>query len=191
MKMMFKTDYKELAHLLDEHEIQATPAEIHGILCGLICGGIALDGNSWQEPFNDLVNDGFGLPAAVKKAVNELYQATSQSLYEVEYTFDLLLPGDQLPLDERTDAMAQWVQSYLVGFGICQKDLNRLSAELREVIEDFAEIAQVSAEFDQEDEIAQQAYSEVIEYLRVGVLLGYAELGSRPKQQPQVKPTLH
>jgi len=191
MKKMSMPNYKDISQLLEQHEIMATPAEIHGILCGLICGGISLDGKSWLAPFNDLVNDGFGLPAAVKKVVTDLYMATSQSLYDIEYSFDLLLPDDELPLDERTDAMAQWVQSFLVGFGVRQTDLNKLSADLKEVIEDFSEIAQVSAEFDQEDESAEQAYSEVIEYLRVGSMLGYAELGARPNQEQPEKPTLH
>jgi len=191
MKKMSMPNYKEMTQLLEQHEITASPAEIHGILCGLICGGITLDGKSWLEPFNELVNDGFGLPAAVKKVVSDLYLTTSQSLYEIEFSFDLLLPAEELPLDERTDAMAQWVQSFLVGFGVRQTDLNKLSAELKEVIEDFSEIAQVSAEFDQEDETAEQAYSEVIEYLRVGAMLSYAELGARPNQEQPKKPTLH
>ena len=61
--------YAAVADLMEQHELMATAVEAHGVICGLVCGGVALDDKSWLPHFNDLVNDGFGLPAPVRGAV--------------------------------------------------------------------------------------------------------------------------
>ena len=51
------SQYNQASDLLDSHQIMATPAEIHGVLCGLLCGGINLQEHVWLHEFNQLVND--------------------------------------------------------------------------------------------------------------------------------------
>ena len=58
--------YDQAARLLDEREVMASPAEVHGVLCGLLCGGASDDKSVWQSEINDLLNDGYSLPAPVR-----------------------------------------------------------------------------------------------------------------------------
>ena len=72
--------YAAVADLMEQHELMATAVEAHGVICGLVCGGVVLDDKSWLPPFNDLINDGFGLPAPVRQVMTDLYQGVIESL---------------------------------------------------------------------------------------------------------------
>ena len=50
--------YSAAAELLDAQDVMATPAELHGVLCGMLCGGAPLRRDAWLQEFNELVNDG-------------------------------------------------------------------------------------------------------------------------------------
>ena len=86
--------YAVVADLMEQHELMATAVEAHGVICGLVCGGVALDDKSWLPPFNDLVNDGFGLPAPVRQVMTDLYHEIVESLM-AQKGVELLLPSDE------------------------------------------------------------------------------------------------
>ncbi len=182
-------EFDLVTQAMESADVMAGAAEVHGVICGLICGGVELDGKSWLEPFNDLINEGFGLPSEAKRVAEEIYHTSCYQIGDANLSFALLLPDDNIPLDERAEAMSQWVQSFLVGFGMVQQELNKASEDLQELIKDFSDISQVSLDFEQEDEESEVAYAEVIEYLRVGAILSFNELGK--KSAAETKPTLH
>ncbi|MCS3457639.1 UPF0149 family protein [Aeromonas rivuli] len=182
-------NYAALADLMDQHELMATAVEAHGVICGLICGGVPLDDKSWLAPFNDLVNDGFGLPAQVRQVMTELYQDAIEGLM-AQKGVELLLPSDDAPLDERIDGLVDWSQAFLAGFGVVQQELSKASEELQEMIQDIANITQVSEEFDQEDEENEVAFLVLYEHVKLGVMMTFEEFGKRP-DTPDAPPTLH
>lgn len=183
-----RLDYDAFSDLLEQHNMVVTPAEVHGVLCGLISGGMAKDDIRWQQHFNALLNDDFGLPAELKKAVNLLFYRIYDELLG-QTQFELLLPQDDIPLDERIDALMEWAGAFLAGFGVVQQELNKASPELREMIQDISSITQLSSEFDQEDEENEAAFVVLYEHLKLGVTLAFEEFG---KGQPVAKrPTLH
>ena len=57
--------YEEASALLSSQDVMASPAELHGVLCGLLCGGAPIAKSLWLQEFNDLVNDGAPLPEGV------------------------------------------------------------------------------------------------------------------------------
>ncbi len=183
-------DFNEVTRVLESASLMVGAAEFHGVLAGLICAGVKLDATSWEAPFNDLVNEGFGLPPEAKKLAIELYSTICVQLTDGNMAFTLLLPDDEQPLDERAEAMAQWAQSFLVGFGMMQSKLNQASENIQELITDIRDISQVSLDFEQEDEESELAFSEVSEYLRIGALLCFNEFG-QPLTPVKDKPTLH
>jgi hypothetical protein len=73
-----------------------------------------------------------------------------------------------------------WVQGFNLGFGLQQKQTVGLSDDVKEVLKDFAEIANLSDEIE-EDETTEQAYFEISEYVRISALLCFTELGSPPE----------
>ena len=121
--------------------------------------------------------------------MTDLYEGVIESLM-AQKGVELLLPSDEAPLDERIDALVDWSQAFLAGFGVVQQELTRASEELQEMIQDIASITQVSAEFDQEDEENEASFLVLYEHVRLGVMMAFEEFGKRPAE-PSTPPTLH
>lgn len=160
-------------------EIGQHPVEVHGALVGLICGGVDQQGDLWIKPLFDLMNDGQPLPAPLHQLVCELFQDSITRLVDFEFGFTPLLPEEEEPLSQRVEALSLWTQSFLTGIAIIQPKLNQASDEVREVIKDLAEIAQV--EFDVvDDEESETAYVELLEFVRIAAIMCYSEFGPEP-----------
>ena len=180
--------YTQAEGLLAENDVMASPAELHGILCGFICGGIEATGKKWLTEFNSLVNDGIPMPAAVRSWLEELFLATQGALAN-QSGLELLLPDEDSPLDERLQAISEWAQAFLAGFAVMQQDLNKASEELQEMIGDLSNISQLDAEFE-EDAENETSYFVLYEHVKLGAMLAFDEFGQVP-QVDDKKPTLH
>lgn len=181
-------EYAQAEQLLEQHDVMASPAELHGILCGLLCGGVAATGKQWLTEFNALVNDGLPMPSAVRSWLEQLFIATQTALNQ-QTGLELLVPDEDCPLDERLQSISEWVQAFLAGFAVMQQELNRASEELQEMIGDFSNISQLDDEFE-EDEENEASYFVLYEHVKLGTMLAFEEFG---KVLPQVEasPTLH
>ena len=91
------------------------------------------------------------------------------------------MPGDDVALARRAEALVEWCRGFLGGVGLAGIGSKReaLSAEAREIVEDFGTIAASNFDYADEDE-DETALSEVLEFVRVGVLLLYSELDPTP-----------
>ena len=163
--------FEKITQQLEAANLYTNASETHGILSGLVCGGLKLDDHSWRTHFNDIVNEGLGLSGSVNKLVESIYCQVVNQITDDGLGFKLLLPEDGVPLDERAEAMAQWAQGFLVGFGMVQQALNQASDDIKELIKDIRDISNVSLNFEQEDEESEIAFSEIEEYLRIGAML--------------------
>lgn len=180
-------DFTQAASLLDEHEVMATPAEMHGVLCGLLCGGVGLDAQSWQGELNGLVNDGHAFAAPVRQWLDELCQDTLQALLS-QSGLTLLLPGEEEPMAERLAYLADWTQAFLAGFAVMQRELATLSDELQEMVEDLSNITQLDTDGEAAEE-DESSYLVLYEHLKLAVMMAFEECGQRPS--PAAPPTLH
>jgi uncharacterized protein len=181
--------FTQITEVLEEAELFTSASEVHGILSGFICGGIVLDSKSWLTHFNDVVNEGMGLPKKAKMLVSSIYTQVVSQFTDDGLGFNLLLPDDDKPLDDRCESMSQWAQGFLVGFGMVQSALSEASEEVQELIKDIRDISLVSFDFEQEDEESEIAYAEIVEYLRVGAMLCFNHF-SRKSRAPASK-TIH
>jgi yecA family protein len=172
--------FVQITEILQEAELIASASEVHGILSGFICGGIDLDSKGWLTHFNDVVNEGMGLPKKAKQLVSSVHAQVISQFTDDGLGFNLLLPDDDKPLDDRCDSMSQWAQGFLVGFGMVQPALSEASQEIQELIKDIRDISQVSLDFEQEDEESEIAYAEIVEYLRVGAMLCFNHFSRKP-----------
>ena len=182
---------ENLKKALDAAEIGQHPVEVHGALVGLICGGVKQDNLAWLKPLLDLMNDGQPLDAELQQLIAELYQDTVARLADFEFGFTLLLPEEEVSLSHRVEALALWTQSFLTGIAIIQPELAKSSPDVREVIKDLAEIAQV--EFDVgDDEESETAYIELQEFVRMSAILCYSEFGlDMPLTDTDKSSTIH
>ncbi len=84
---------------------------------------------------------------------------------------------DEEVLEDRVDAMQEWTQGFLLGISLAGLEkFDGLPDDSKELIDDFIEISKAD-QFDVEDkEESEDAYMQVVEYLRMGVLLIAEEL---------------
>ncbi len=181
------SQFVSASDLLDAYEVMATPAEIHGVLAGLLCGGCSLQHDEWLSEFLELVNDGHPMPAAVTEWLHELFNATLAGLLE-QSGIELLLPEDGVTLEEQLIAVCDWSQAFLAGFAVMQQDLSKASEELQEMLGDISNITQLEVEIEEESE-SEASFYVLYEHLKLGVMMAFEEFGQHP--QPERKPTLH
>jgi uncharacterized protein YgfB (UPF0149 family) len=177
--------YTAFATLLADNGYPVSPAELHGLLLGRSCAGAGFDAEPWLDDAIEVL----GAPAdgTVRQALVGLQDMVKTELTSTDMTVVLLLPGDDVPLPDRTAALGQWCQGFLTGFGLAAGSA-KLSEEAREVLQDLASIAQIQDALEESEE-AETDYMEVTEYLRVAPLLLYSELAKPVAPAP--KPSLH
>src|SRR3546814_8517783 len=101
--------------------------------------------------------------------------------------FDLLLPDDDVALVPRVRALGAWCDGFL--FGLASRpglDLKKLTEEAQEIIRDFTEFTQAAVGDDDDQNVEETAYTELVEYVRVGAQLLYMELHPRPTIDPEI-----
>jgi uncharacterized protein YgfB (UPF0149 family) len=162
-------------------DLGASPAELHGGLCGWLAAGGA-DLPAW--PGKVLADD--SLPAPEPGSVlDQLRLATVAQLEDRDFAFELVLADPAMPVQARTDALFEWCRAFLGGFGLASGQRPALSEEGEEALQDLAKLAQASSdEFDAGDE-DEDALAEIEEFVRVAVLLlhGDCVMGSRHRQR--------
>lgn len=171
-------NYDRLNEFFEQQGILSNAAEVHGIITGMVSGGASIEGNEWLLLLSDLINEGQSFKPELKEQFQLLANEVCANMRDPDLGFQLLLPSDHEPLQERLHSLTGWVQSFLVGFGVNQTNLAGLSADLREAIDDMVEIAKLDVAIDEEEE-AERAYFEIVEYLRISAMLCYNELGQK------------
>ena len=160
--------------------LSVTPAELHGAVCGWMAGGGA-DAADWLAKV--LVDD--HAPRVPEGGALEALHAVSRTQFEDrDFGFALLLPDEDAPLAERSEALFDWCRGFLGGFGLAGGKDPPLSDEGREALEDLARLAAATPEPDGDDE-DEAAYAEIEEFVRVAVLLlhGDCVMGPRHRQR--------
>lgn len=182
-------DFSSLQATITAENVKMHAAEIHGLLSGLVCGGYAFENNDYLKLIDDMFNEGESISGQLRITFKLLFGQVWQTLLDDSYGFNLMLPDDDDSIAERGHALSAWVQGYNLGFGVQQKNNATLSDDVKEVLNDFVEIANLSDEME-EDEETEQAFFEIAEYVRISALLCFTELGVPPEQKAQSE-TLH
>ncbi|HBY8882690.1 TPA: UPF0149 family protein, partial [Klebsiella pneumoniae] len=100
--------------------------------------------------------------------------------------------GDDVSVFDRADALAGWVNHYLLGLGVTQPKLDKVTGEAGEAIDDLRNIAQLGYDEDEDQEELEMSLEEIIEYVRVAALLCHDNFTRSQPTAPEVrKPTLH
>ncbi|TDF35034.1 UPF0149 family protein [Alteromonadaceae bacterium M269] len=184
------TNYQSVSLALETHDISTEPAEIQGMLVGMLAGGMSMQSMDWSDALCDFVNQGEPFPQQVEEQLNGVFQQSCEQLAESDFSLGLYLPDDDSEINLRGQALIYWVQGFLLGFGLYQNDLSQASDDVREVIEDLADISRMDDEMS-DDEDSEQALTEVAEYVRVSAMLCFSEFAKAPDTQKTDKEKLH
>ena len=184
---MLSVSFPELEDTLAEAGSPTEAAEAHGTLCGALCAQAPLRFEAWLE---ELLEDGEGQSEQTRDVLLTVFRQTSEHLSGNGMQFAPLLPDDDEPLVGRTSALAHWCEGFLYGLGAGGlTSLDALPGEVGEVVRDFSEISRAGGGDGEATETDEQAYAELVEYIRVGVQLVYDELAplrSAPPPSSQV-----
>lgn len=124
--------------------------------------------------------------------LRELYDFTLTSLDKNYFIFNLLLPEDG-KVFEQADALAGWVNHFLLGLGVTQPKLME-KKELKELVTDLRNIGMLGYDKNDDQNELEQALEEIIEYVKVAVQLcfiAFMEVKVRRMKAKKNKPTLH
>ncbi len=183
--------YQSLTVALNQQAVALTAAEMHGLISGLLCGGNR--DASWQTLVFDLTNEGIAFPQALSQPLQQLHEITRDTLEDDEFMFQLMMPeGETVSVFDRADALAGWVNHFLLGLGMMQPKLAQVKDEVGEAIDDLRNIAQLGYDEGEDQEELEQSLEEVVEYVRVAALLCHTEFTRQKPTAPEIKrPTLH
>jgi len=173
---VFDCDHIESA--LQSLEADIGPSEIHGTLCGLLCATNDTQADSWFRSLVPESNNNDLLHQEARQSLVLLHEETQRQLNDPTCDFQLLLPGDYVDAVTRTINLGEWCQGFVMGFMMCGiKDFRKLPENSSEVAQDIAEMSRIGSEYESENtEDDAEALEELIEYVRVGVLLINEEL---------------
>jgi uncharacterized protein YgfB (UPF0149 family) len=175
-------DYAEIQRSLAHSHALAEPAEAHGQLAGALCALVPYRMEDWLAEILPEAS----LENGADPALQSLYDATVASLGGDDMEFDLLIPGDDRPIQERTQALTSWCTGFLYGLGTSAADPQRLPGELGEIMRDLTEITRADVGANDSQEANESALAELVEYVRVGVQLVFDELQPlRERHTPQ------
>lgn len=207
--------YNVLDSELKSHGLAVSPSELHGLLMGMICGGMAVSDDSWVAAVSDYANQGEPLIDSAKATVRKVFDAASAELHgmaqvlftstaselaESQFEVTLLLPGADVELELRAEALGEWVTNFISGMGLMGMKKAELTPEVTEAVASLEEIAQLGV--DEDEDMAEQAHmlEQIIAFVPECVLSCLVGLGQRPDsvEQPEIpgmpadqKPTLH
>jgi len=169
-------------------------SELHGTLSAIICVNDNSNAETWYQQLVPESDDGDLLQHEARNTLQALYQQTQQHLNDPLCDYQLLLPSDSNALDTRAIALGDWCQGFIMGLMMSGfKDLHKLPENSAEVSQDIVEISRAGGSAPSDDpEEDEAALQELIEYVRVGVLLINEELhpGREPRSTPPDQ-TLH
>jgi uncharacterized protein len=172
-------DFDDVAAALATAGSTVHAAEAHGCLCGAIC--VRRD-YALAEWLDEVLPDGARADSTVLEALKARSAAV---LAGDEMLFQPLLPDDEQALADRVEALGAWCQGFLYGFGAAGTAGHaRLPEGVNEVLADLAQISQAGVVGAESDEVEEDAYLELVEFLRAAVQLVYDELAALRASQP-------
>jgi hypothetical protein len=168
--------YHELADALARLGFRQEPAEYHGALCGALC--VREPGEI--DPLRLLEGGTAAEGGDAAQALHRLRGESAEAFVDSELGFVPLLPDDDEELPRRVRALGAWCEGFLFGLATGKPiSMKSVSPELKEIVHDFTEFTKAGVGDDDDGDIEENAYAELVEYIRVGAQLIYLELRER------------
>lgn len=181
--------HQNIGSSLSQLNVPLPASEVHGLCCGLLCAQPSTAAKTrW---FTEVLDSASLSPAEVAgnaaplKSLDDWFTQTLSAMNDTDLEFEPTLPEDDVPVLHRLRALGDFCAGFTYGIGLtmAQRGNRPLPEDTREIIEDFQAIdAADPADQPNDDgeilstENQEAMYVELLEYVRVGVLLVLEEL---------------
>lgn len=174
---MMLPDYETLDYNLQLVGASFAAAGSHGVICGVLATNATVVSETWLREIITYESSADSPYVECKRSLLELYDATREQLNDVELGFELFLPNDDIvSLTQRVVALTQWCEGFMLGVGLAGlKADDSLPKDCAEILKDISEIIRANAN-GADDEQDATSYVEIVEYLRISVMLIHEEM---------------
>jgi uncharacterized protein YgfB (UPF0149 family) len=109
---------------------------------------------------------------ALKMSLEELLNSSREQLADEDMQLSLWLPDDDETLEDRTMALSQWCAGFLAALGSGEDDASKaMSEDANEALKDLQKISTADVSDTSESEDDENAFTEIVEYIRVVILM--------------------
>ncbi len=165
-------DYENFDHQLFVASTPFSGAYIHGMMTAMLCVGM----HPWQQ-IGELMQaeiPALGQQGTLSELFNALLACTQSELVDASKSLGLMLPSEEETVGARLEAVSSWCEGFLDGIAKSNVSVQLINdAIVKEVLADFEQIKDVSYEVT-DDEESEKDLTEIIEFIRVSILLIYS-----------------
>lgn len=182
---MITPDYEDLERALARVDAVHKPAEVHGVLCGMLVHESSIPADTFAGIILGPIESGDVLKEETKELLKAIHAKTLEQLHDPDLGLELMVLDDDEPLEQRVQSVCEWAGGLI--YGLAQQGVNtfsKFSEDTADFLSDCKEIAEGNYELD-EDEEHETIYQELLEYLRLGTLMVQEEM-QPVKAPPQV-----
>ncbi len=169
--------FLEIQNILIEINSINDVADSHGIACGMLVANTTANKMIWIKQLIGEMEQDTLPPANAIKSMGHWFDEIKNQLQDSHLRFELCLPDDDQPLEKRVSALQEWCRGFILGIALSGvKDFGQLPQDTQELLIDFSRIG-AEEEFDLNNiDEAEISYSDISQYVRIGVLLINEEL---------------
>ncbi len=170
-------EFHALESALQKGNADYQAAESQAIACGMLVVNMAADKLKWvQLLLGDIDPDDTAQHQAVA-LLGQLFDETRQQLQDANLGFELLLADDDTPLAMRVEMVQEWCRGFVLGMSMSGVKNNKgLPEDAQDFLSDISEIGNAGELQLDDDNESETSLAEIIEYIRMGVLLMNEEL---------------
>ncbi|MEN8719961.1 MAG: UPF0149 family protein [Oceanococcaceae bacterium] len=175
---MDEMDWTTLEGVLAQLQSDVSPAGLHGQLAAMAC--------RLKPPPADYGLAGLPADAEASVQIKALFALVRSQLESADLGFAPLLPDDDQILWRRLEAIGEWAECFAFGLSLGGGfEPKQLSADGQECLNHLLEISRIDPDDDQaQGAEAEEAYTELVEFLRIAVLTLYVELRTLDAKPP-------
>lgn len=172
---MVGIDIRNLELFIDSNALGMDASEFHGMVSGLICAGV--DDDDVENWLPILFSEHYITEEDYKPIENDVLSVYFQVLSELNdttFSYSILLPDDDQPLEFRVEALGSWCRGFrraLIDYG--EVNVAALSEYCAEFIQDVESFIDIEIDENETKEELDTAFLTIEEHLRVGVQLLY------------------
>lgn len=154
---------------------RVSASEVHGFITGWCCSGTGWE--SATESFEEALE--ISLSGELKETALAVAHDAIAGLTDVDFGFEILLPDEADGINQRRTALSDWCQGFLSGFGLTGRyQDSELTDEVKELLQDFSQIAQVDDEIPENEE-NESDLTEITEYVRMGAVMVFTDCATK------------